>query len=158
MTIVTLNGSYRDGAVCRCLLPFTPSYYAYYSDLLDRFLLWEQTIALFHLFSPPPSPFILPIPPVSLFLSSIRLPPLYPALSTHPLRQWEREREGEGEKRQDKPALLKTLFTPGTKQHVISALGETLTRAGKEGDGGGRTDRDRRAGSEAELKPQQACD
>lgn len=80
-----------------------------------------------------------------------------------PLIPWgsgreEREREGEGEKRQDKPALLKTLFTPGTKQHVISALGETLTRAGKEGEGGGRTDRDRRAGSEAELKPQQACD
>lgn len=44
-------------------------------------------------------------PPVSLFLSSIRLPPLYPALSTHPLRQWERgerereEREREREKR-----------------------------------------------------------
>ena len=38
-----------------------------------------------------------------------------------------RERE-----RQDRPALLKTLFTPGTKQHVISALGETLTTAGKE--------------------------
>lgn len=59
-----------------------------------------------------------------------------------------REREGEGEKRQDKPALLKTLFTPGTKQHVISALGETLTRAGKEGEGGGRrgTDGQRQAG------------
>lgn len=41
---------------------------------------------------------------------------------------------------------MKTLFTPGTKQHVISALGETLTRAGKEGREAVRsegTDRDR---------------
>lgn len=42
--------------------------------------------------------------------------------------------EGEGvRERQDRPALLKTLFTPGTKQHVISAQGETLTRAENEG-------------------------
>lgn len=27
---------------------------------------------------------------------------------------------------------MKTLFTLGTKQHVVSALVETLTRAGKE--------------------------
>lgn len=27
---------------------------------------------------------------------------------------------------------MKRLFTPGTKQHVISALGEILTRGGKE--------------------------
>lgn len=30
---------------------------------------------------------------------------------------------------------MKRLFTPGTKQHVISALGETLARGGKEGKG-----------------------
>lgn len=45
----------------------------------------------------------------------------------------EKEREqGRDRERQDRPVLLKTLFTPGTKQHVISAPGETLTRAGKE--------------------------
>lgn len=52
---------------------------------------------------------------------------------------------------------MKTLFTPGTKQHVISALGETLTRAGKESEGE-QGDGQRWAGSQAELKPQQDCD
>lgn len=41
--------------------------------------------------------------------------------------------EGDGE-RQDRTALLKRLFTPGTKQHVISALGEdTHKRRGRRG-------------------------
>lgn len=147
MTIITLNGSYRDGAVCRCLLPFTPSYYAYYSDLLDRFLLWEQTIALFHLFSPPPSPFILPIPPVSLFLSSIRLPPLYPALSTHPLRQWERgERErGRGRKETRQASTVENIVYARHKA-ACNFCSRGDTHKGREGGARRGTDGQRQAG------------
>lgn len=100
--------------------------------------------------------------PLSPSFSLINPPPpslsgLSPsALHSSPEAMGEGERERE---RQDRPALLKTLFTPGTKQHVISALGETLTRVGKEwreAVGTGR--RDGQAGSQAELKPQQGHD
>lgn len=56
---------------------------------------------------------------------------------------------------------MKTLFTPGTKQHVISALGETFTRVVEEGMGWGAVGRKGRKGEEgskAEIKPQHKCD
>lgn len=58
------------------------------------FLLWEQTVALFHLFSPALPLFSLYPTDTSLpFLSSIHLPPLYPHSS--PEAMGEGEREGE---------------------------------------------------------------
>lgn len=63
---------------------------------------------------PPPAVFHFP-------LISAGLPPR-PHL--RPEAMGERGRDS---KRQDRPAPLKTLFTPGTKRHVISARGETLT-------------------------------
>lgn len=103
-----------------------------------------NSLLLFFTCSPPTFSLHPTDTPVSLFLSSICLPPPpYPSflppcpLHSSPGAVGGRKREGE---REDRPALLKTLFTPGTKQHVISALGETLTRARKEGNEGGRTE------------------
>lgn len=101
-------------SVCVCVvgvLPFTPSYYAYYTDLLGCFCSGNRLLLFFTCSLQPSlfSPFILLIL-LSLFLSSIHLPPLYPHSS--PEAMGEGEREGEAE-RQDRPALLKTLFTPG---------------------------------------------
>lgn len=74
-----------------------------------------------------------PCPPLSL------INPPSPTSSSQLFSTDPPEAVGEGGRdgeRQDRPALLKTLFMPGTKPHVISARGETLRRVweGREGE------------------------
>lgn len=136
------------------LLPSFPLLLCLLPDFFYHFLHWEKAVALFHLFSSPSPLFISPtlIPPVFHFL--LQLSPLIPLEA---MGEWGRDSE-----RQDRPALLKTLFTPGTKQHVISALGETLTRVWR----GGRVgwlgakrgkETEKQAGNQKELKSEQEC-
>lgn len=79
LTIITLNGSYPDGCVRvgRCTL--RPLLLCLLYWLVRLFLLWEQTVALFHLFPstlPPLAPALSPIDTsLDFFPSSCHLLP-----------------------------------------------------------------------------------
>lgn len=112
-------------AVCVCLfgggetVPFIPSYYAYYTDWLSSFCSGNQTVAPFQ--STTLLLLLFALYPSDTSLSLINQPPPFypdslPAHCTRPLRWWERVRARERQReRQDRPALLITLFMPGAK-------------------------------------------